>query len=150
MPTSDVGEYWPFRQTVNLIVEQQNFEAHVAAQHVNRVVAADGKRVAVAGGHPNIQVGPGDLHARSDGGRAAMNRVESESVHVIRKAAGAANARNEHELLARDAEVRENSLHRGQNRVVAAARTPANFLVGLEIFSGVNRQRGRGHFQFSQ
>src|SRR5580658_8491891 len=99
------------------------------------MVAADGERVTVAGGHPNIQVGPGDLHSCSDGGRSAMNRVESESVHVIRKAAGAANPRNEHEFLARDSKVREHGLHRGKNRVVAAARTPANFLVGLEIFS---------------
>jgi FtsZ-interacting cell division protein ZipA len=38
-------------------------------------------------------------------------------------------------------------LHGGEDRVVAAAWTPADFLVGLEVFFGVNRQRGRGHIQ---
>ncbi len=40
----------------------------------------------------------------------------------------------------RNAKLRENGLNRGKNRVVAAARAPADFLVGLKIFFGVNRQ----------
>src|SRR5262245_44225002 len=63
-----------------------------------------------------------------------MNSVETISVHVIRKARRAADAGNENHFLARDAEVRHDLLHVVENRVVAAARTPAYLLVGHEIF----------------
>src|SRR4029079_16887444 len=45
----------------------------------------------------------------------------------------AADAGDHHELLARDAELGEDLLHGGQDGVVAAARAPADLLVGLEV-----------------
>src|SRR5258706_7797442 len=116
----------------------------VAAQHVDRVVAADGEGVAVAGGDPHVEVGP--RHFQPGGHRrgAAVDGVEAEGVHVIREPAGAADAGHHHELLARDAELREDRLHRGQDRVVAAARAPAHFLVGLEVLLRVDGRKRRG------
>ena len=136
-----------FGKAVNFIVEHQDFEADVAAQHVNGVVAADGKRVAVAGGYPDVEVGANQFYAGSDSGRTAVDGVEAESVHVIGEAAGAADAGNENEFFARDAEFGEDGLYGCEDGVVAAARAPADFLVGLEIFFRVNRQGGRGHWQ---
>ena len=45
------------RESVNMVVEHQDFEADVAAQHVDGVIAADRERVAVARGDPDFEVG---------------------------------------------------------------------------------------------
>ena len=133
------GRILALGQAVNFVVEHQHFEADVAAQHVNGVIAADGERIAVTGGHPDFEIGTRDFQAGGNGGRAAVNRVKAERVHVIREAAGAADAGNDHEFFARDAEFGENGLHGGENGVVAAAGAPADFLVGLKILSCVRR-----------
>ncbi len=44
-------------EPVDLVVEQQNLQADVAAQHVNGVIAADGEGIAVAGDHPDVEIG---------------------------------------------------------------------------------------------
>src|ERR1700733_4358745 len=77
-----------FREAVNLIVEQQNFQADVAAQHVNGVIAADGKRVTVAGGNPHFEVRANRFDSSRNGGRTTVDGVKAKSVHVIREAAG--------------------------------------------------------------
>ncbi len=41
---------------------------------------------------------------------------------------------NDHEFFARDTQVGEDHLHGGEDGVISAARTPANFLIGLKIF----------------
>ena len=125
-------------EAVDAVIEHQHLDAHVAAQHVNGVIAADGKRVAVAGGDPDFEFGMRELDSRGHGRRAPVNGVKAEGVHVIGEAAGAADSGNHHELFARDAQLGENGLHGGKNGVVAAARAPANFLVGLKILLGQN------------
>src|SRR6267378_340847 len=76
--------------------------------------------------------------------RATMDRVEAVRVHVVREPARAADARDEHDVLARDTEVRHGLLHGAQDGVVTAARAPADVLVGLEILLRVlGRRRGR-------
>src|SRR6266852_6240001 len=132
-------------QSINTVVEKQNFDADVAAQHVDGVITADGQGVAVAGDQPDFQFRAVDLDARGHGRRAAVNGVKAEGVHVIRKTAGAADAGDDDEIFATHAKLRENGLHRGENGVVAAAGTPANFLVGLKIFFGEHGQGGCGH-----
>src|SRR6202041_1191394 len=134
-------------QAINLIVEHQNFQADVAAQHVNGVIAADGKRIAIASGDPDVEVRADEFHAGGDRRSAAVNGVEAENVHVIRETAGAADAGDENQFFLGDFQVGENHLHGGKDGGVAAARTPADFLVGLKIFFGVNWQFGRGHFK---
>ena len=83
-------------QPVDPVVEQQHLEPHVAAQHVDEVVAADGQRVAVARGDPHVEVRPRDLQPRGDRRRAPVDGVEAVGVHVVREAAGAADAGDDH------------------------------------------------------
>ena len=71
-----------------------------------------------------------------EGRRAAVDRVEAVGRHVIRKAARAADAADEHRLLARDAEVRHRPLHGLQHRIIAAARAPADLLVARPVLGG--------------
>jgi hypothetical protein len=84
---------------------------HVAAQRVDQVVAADRQPVAVAGDHEHLQVGAGRGDARRDGWRTPVDRVEAERVHVVREAAGAADAGHEHQVLTGDTEVGHQALH---------------------------------------
>ena len=79
-----------------------------------------------------------------------MDSVEAERVHVIREAAGAADARDEDEFFARDAELGEDHLHGGEDGVVSAAWAPADFLVGLEVFLGVDGQMWPWSFRSPQ
>ncbi len=117
-------------QPVDAVVEQQDVEVDVAAQDVDQVVAADRERVAVAGDDPHRQLGPRRLEPGGDRRRAAVDGVEAVGVHVVREAARAADAGDEDEVLARDAELGQHLLHLREDRVVAAARAPADVLVG--------------------
>ena len=123
-------------QAVDLVVEQQDLAIEVAAQDVHRVVAADRQRVAVAGDDPHVQFGIGELDPGRERRRAAVDGVEAVGRHVIRKAARAADAVDEHGLLARDAEVGHGPLHGFQHRIIAAARAPAHFLVARPVLGG--------------
>ena len=51
------GRILAFGEAVNFIVEHQHFEADIAAQHVDGVIAADGKGIAVTGGDPDFEIG---------------------------------------------------------------------------------------------
>ena len=101
----------PFGQAVNPVVEEQHFDADIAAQHVNGVVAADGQCVAVTRGHPNFEFRVSNFDSGSNGGRAPVDGVEAVGVHVIGEAAGAANSRNYHKVLPANAQFREHRLH---------------------------------------
>ena len=123
-------------QAVDLVVEQQDLAVEVAAQHVHRVVAADRQRIAVAGDDPHVEFGIGELDPGRHRRRAAVDGVEAVGRHVIRKAARAADAGDEHGLFARDIEVGHGPLHRFQHRIIAAARAPAHFLVAGPVLGG--------------
>src|SRR5579864_17488 len=139
-----------FGQPVDAIVEEQDFDADIAAQHMDGVIAADGQSVTVSGGNPYFQIGANGFDSGGYGWRTAMNGVKAEGVHVIREAAGAADSRNDHKVFALDAEFGENRLNRGENGVVPAAGAPADFLVGLKIlFRQRRRQRCGTHDRFS-
>src|SRR5690348_4724082 len=100
---------------------------------MNRVVPADGQRVAVACSDPNFQLRIGNFNPGGDSRRAAVNRVESISVHVVRETAGAADSGDHDEVLLANAELREDGLYGGKDRIITTARTPTNFLVGLKV-----------------
>ena len=127
------GRILPLGQAVNAVVEQDDVEVHVAADAVHQVVATDRKAVAVAGDDPHHQVGAARLEAGRYGRRATVDRVHAVSVHVIRKAARAADARDEHNVLARDAEGRHDLFHLCKNRIVTTAGTPTNVLVAGKV-----------------
>ena len=134
------GRVLPFRQPVDAVVEQDDFQIDIAAQRMHEMIAADRQGVAVAGDHPDHEIGPADFQAGGHGGRPAVNRMDSVSVHVIGKPAGAADAGHEHHFLRRHAERRQHLFHLGQNRIVAAAGTPANVLIAGEILRSQHRQ----------
>src|SRR5580693_1529482 len=62
--------------------------------------------------------------------------MHSVAVHVVGQSRGTADARDNNEVLPRDLQLRQEGLERGQDRVVAAARAPADFLVRFEIPGG--------------
>src|SRR5437879_13642942 len=100
------------------------------------MVAANRQRVAVTGHDPYLQLRAGDLESGGDRRRAAVDRVESVGVHVVRETARATDAGDEHEVLAWQTELRHDALDLIENRVVAAPRAPANLLSGGSRFVG--------------
>ena len=126
----------PLRQSVDAIVEEQDLQIDIAAQGVDEVVAADGKPVAVAGHHEDRQLGPRHLEARRDGRSAAVDAVYPVSVHVVGKAARAADAADEHDVLLGHVQLGHHLLHGGEDGEVGAAGAPAHFLIADEIFLG--------------
>ena len=97
------------------------------------MVAADAEAVAVAGDDEDGELGAGGLEAGRDGGGAAVDGVEAIGVDVVGEAAGAADPADEDDLLTGNAEAGQGLLHLGEDGVVPAARTPANFLVRNEV-----------------
>ena len=66
-----------------------------------------------------------------------MDRVHAVGVEVVREAARAADAGDEDDVLALEAELGQEGLHRGEDDVVAAAGAPAHLLVGGEVALGL-------------
>src|SRR5581483_2804313 len=64
---------------------------------------------------------------------AAVDRVHAVRLHVVGEARSAADPGDEDDLLAREAELGHESLDGREDGVVAAARAPTDFLVGLEV-----------------
>src|SRR5258707_12983533 len=89
-----------------------------------------------------------DFYAGGHGRSAAMNRVEAARVHVVRKAARAADPGNNDKFFARNPELRENGMHGGNNRVISAAGEPADFRVLLKILLRKNRFTATGTIHF--
>ncbi len=142
-PLAGRGRVLALGQTIDLIIEEQDLHVHVAPQDVQRVIAADGQAVAVAGDHPHVELGIGELHARGDCRRAAVNGVEAVRRQIIRKARRTADPRDEHRLVGHGADIGERLLHGLENGVVAAARTPAHFLVGRVVLGREARRLDR-------
>ena len=130
-------------QPVGLVVEQQDLQVHVAPQNVQQVVAADRQTVAVAGYDPDVELRIGKLDSGGNRRRAAVDRVESVTRDVIGKTGGAADTRDEHGFFRGCADLGQGLLHRLENGVIAAARTPSHFLVRGKILG--RKRRGRGY-----
>src|SRR5258708_18164569 len=91
-----------------------------------------------------------DLDASRNGGASAMNRMKAERIHVVRETARAADGGNDDKFLARNSQLRKHGLHGGEDRVISATRTPADFLVCLKILLGKYRNRCRSHWSLLQ
>src|SRR5690606_9495522 len=103
--------------------------------------------VTVAGHHPHVEVRVGELDAGRERGRAAVDRVEAVALDVVRKAARAADAADEHRLRRIGADLRQRALHGLEDRIVAAARAPADLLVALPV---LERGLDGGHVVHSE
>ena len=81
------------------------------------------------------EIGARHLDAFGDRQRAAVDAVEAVGLHVVRKAARAADAGDEDGLFRPQVLVAAQPLHGGEDRVVAAAGAPARHaaLVVLEL-----------------
>ncbi len=120
-------------QAVDPIVEQQDRHVHIAAQRVDEMIATDRQRVAVAGDHPDRQIGPGDRQTGGDGGRAAVDGVNTVGVQVVREPARASDPGNEHQILTAQPEFGQETAHGREDDVITAPRTPAHLLIGGEV-----------------
>ena len=122
-----------FRQPVDAVVEKEDRDVDVPPERMDQVVAADRQGVAVTGHDPHGQVRAGGCEARGDRRRAPVDRVHPVRLHVVREPGRAADPGDEHEVLPGNAELGEERLDAREDRVVAAARAPADLLVGLEV-----------------
>ena len=91
---------------------------------------------------PTSEVGTGHRQPGRHRRGASVDGVHPVGVHVVREPARAADAGNEHDVLARNAEARHQFLSLGQYRIIAAARTPPHRLIAGEIGP---RQAGSFH-----
>src|SRR5262245_32525370 len=130
----------PLREAVDPVVEEQDGQVHVAAQDVQQMIAADREPVAVTRDHEDLQLRPRHPEPGRDRRSPAVDRVEAVGVHVVREAARAADPGDEDDVLLGNTEIRHRLLDRGQDRVVAAARTPPHVLVRLEVLLRVLRR----------
>src|SRR5438094_477941 len=71
---------------------------------------------------------------------AAVNAMQAIRVQVIREAARTADARHEAEFFFRNAERRQHLFHLSEDRVVAAAWAPTDFLIAGKVLRGQGRQ----------
>ena len=109
-------------EPVDAVVEQQDGEVDVAPQGVDQVVATDRQAIAVAGDHPHVEIGSSHGETGGDGRRAPVDAVHAVRVHVVREAAAAADAADEHRVLGGDAEIGHQLLDGQQDAVVTATR----------------------------
>src|SRR4029453_15678627 len=130
----------PLREPVDPVVKEQDGEVHVAAQDVEHVVAADREPVAVAGDHEDLHLRARHPQPGRDRRGPAVDRVEAVGVHVVRKAARAADPGDEDDVLLGNAQVGHRLLDRGEDGVVAAAGAPPHVLVRLEVLLRVLRR----------
>ena len=106
-----------FGQAVDPVVEQQDVDVEVAPQAVDQVVAADADSASPSPVTTQTDSsGPATFKPGGDRRRAAVDAVEAVGVHVVREAAGAADAGDEDDVLARHAELRQHLLHLGEDR----------------------------------
>src|SRR5690606_37392838 len=82
---------------------------------------------------PDVETRVCELEPRRDRRRAAVDRVESVRLDVVRKPRRAADAGDEHRTLRHRAYVCERARDGLQHGVVAAARAPAHLLRRGEI-----------------
>ena len=75
---------------------QHHSYIHVVTDGVNPVRGADAAAVAITSADENVEIRPRHFDALGNGKRSTMNPVETVDVHIMRKAAGTADARYEH------------------------------------------------------
>src|SRR5438876_162250 len=102
---------WSSRTAFWVSVAQARWLKMLQVCGMSRSVLVGDERVgAHAAGAPHPQLRPRDLEAGGHRGRPAVDGVEAVRVHVVREAAGAADAGDDHEALAGHAQLREHGL----------------------------------------
>ncbi len=115
---------------VDIVVEGHDGEAEVAARRMDEVVAADGGAVPVAGEDDDVELGVGKLDAGGEGDGAAVGGVDGVEVQIPGGAGGAADAGDDHEVVAVEIifrivdELLDGDGHIAHDGAVAAAGAP--------------------------
>src|SRR5690606_19202250 len=114
----------------------RDLQVHVPAKNVRQGIATERQSIAVTGHHPHVEIRVGELKGGRKRRRAAVDRVEAVALDVVREAARAADAADEHGPGRIGTDLRQRALHRLEDRVVAAARAPADLLVRFPVLEG--------------
>ena len=123
------GRILALGQSVDLVVEEHDFQIDVSPDRVDQVVSADREPVSISCDHPHAQIGVRDLEACRDRRRSTVEGVKPVGIHVVGEAAGAADTRDHDRLVEVFAELGKGRLHRIENAVVTTSRAPADVLV---------------------
>ncbi len=94
----------------------------VLARGVIEMIAADGERIAVAAEDKHMQVRASQRNAAGEGQSASMNEMRAVRLHEIRKAAGAADARDGRDLLVMNLPLLDQLEVKREDGEIAAAR----------------------------
>ena len=113
------------RQTIHVVVEQENGKVHVVADGMNPVARAYGAAVPIPHYDKHVQIGPAAADAARYRQRSSMQAVEAVCLQIVRKTAGSSNTGYDHRLLRRQLLIAHEARHCGQDSVIAATRAPA-------------------------
>ena len=127
----------PLRQAVDAVVEQHDRHVDVAAHRVDQVVAADRQRVAVTGDDPHREVRTRGLEAGGDGRGTSVDGVHAVGVRGSTGSGSSSRCPRRTRCSRGAGPGRAGPLHRAEDRVVAAAGTPADLLVAGELLGGL-------------
>ena len=103
---------------------------------MGQMPAADGETIAIAAGHEHQQFRVGQFDALGDGQRTSVDAVEPVGRGVAGDAAGAADARDESDLMGRTANAGQGPGDGGQHAKVTAARAPDRLQIAFVIARG--------------
>ena len=109
---------------VGQVVDADHGQVHVAPGRMDEVVAANGKEVAVAGKHDNLQLRVGHFDAGGKGDGPAMGGVEAVELDVARTPGRTTDPRDHGELVVGQAGGLDGAEAGGKDRADAAARAP--------------------------
>ena len=84
---------------VDGVVDDDGSQIEIAASRMNKVVATNGRGIAIAHNRHHLQARLGQLDAGGKGQGAAMGGMESVEVEIGGHAAGTADARGQHHLV---------------------------------------------------
>ena len=123
-PIGRGGRILAARHAVDIVIDDNRRQVQVAPGRVDEVVAADGGGVAVAHDHDHVKLGVGQLHPGGKGQGPAVGGVERIEIHVHAQAPGAADARDQDDLVLGEAGAVNGPDQGPQDDAVAAPRTP--------------------------
>ena len=107
------------------------------------MIAADGETVPVATEEKDMEIGPGQADAGSEGNGAPVNEVGAVAVNEIWKTRRATDARKSDNLLVIELAFLEDFVEGGEDSEVAAARAPGGMIGGNCLFGEFFSRRFR-------
>ena len=91
---------------------------------MNKMVAANGRRITIAHHHKGFQARFANLSAGGKGQSSAMRRVDSVQIHISAHSGRTANARNQQHIILRITQLVQSPSQSRHHNAIAAAGTP--------------------------